>query len=91
MTGEPTEQINPPAPCPFKVGNKVKVDLEPEVLQRMQDGHGGWNPRMAEVSLSLCHISLSAMAAAAAVPGSCHTPAIVVQLLESVVELSYLL
>ncbi len=36
-------------PCQFKVGDKVRVDLEPEILKAMQDGHGGWNPRMAEV------------------------------------------
>lgn len=33
----------------FKVGDKVRVDLEVEILKAMQDGHGGWNPRMAEV------------------------------------------
>ena len=25
------------------------MDLEPEILKAMQEGHGGWNPRMAEV------------------------------------------
>ena len=33
----------------FKVGDKVRVGLDVEVLKAMQDGHGGWNPRMAEV------------------------------------------
>lgn len=47
--GEPTEQIHALPPCPFKVGNKVKVDMEPDVLKGMQEGHGGWNPKMAEV------------------------------------------
>ncbi len=36
-------------PCQFKVGDKVRVDLEADILKAMQDGHGGWNPRMAEV------------------------------------------
>ena len=36
-------------PCHFKVGDKVRVDLEVEILKAMQEGHGGWNPRMAEV------------------------------------------
>ncbi|XP_045161724.1 E3 ubiquitin-protein ligase MIB2-like [Mercenaria mercenaria] len=32
----------------FKVGDKVCVDLEPDILRMMQEGHGGWNPRMGE-------------------------------------------
>ena len=38
-------------PCHFKVGDKVRVDLEVEILKAMQEGHGGWNPRMAEVRI----------------------------------------
>ncbi|XP_023209720.1 E3 ubiquitin-protein ligase MIB2-like [Centruroides sculpturatus] len=34
----------------FNVGDKVKVLLDVEKLKVMQEGHGGWNPRMAEVS-----------------------------------------
>ncbi len=37
--------------CQFKVGDKVRVDLDTEILKAMQEGHGGWNPRMADVSL----------------------------------------
>jgi len=33
----------------FNIGDKVKVLLSAEELQKMQTGHGGWNPRMAEV------------------------------------------
>lgn len=33
----------------FKVGDRVRVDLEVDVLRIMQEGHGGWNPRMEEV------------------------------------------
>ena len=33
----------------FKVGDLVKVDLDIDILKQMQEGHGGWNPRMAEV------------------------------------------
>jgi hypothetical protein len=33
------------------VGDKVKVLMDVEALKQMQEGHGGWNPRMAEVSL----------------------------------------
>ncbi|XP_021099302.1 E3 ubiquitin-protein ligase MIB2 isoform X3 [Heterocephalus glaber] len=33
---------------PFQRGNKVKCLLDTEVLRDMQEGHGGWNPRMAE-------------------------------------------
>jgi E3 ubiquitin-protein ligase mind-bomb len=35
----------------FNVGDKVKVLMDVEALKQMQEGHGGWNPRMAEVSL----------------------------------------
>ncbi|XP_077998099.1 E3 ubiquitin-protein ligase MIB2-like [Glandiceps talaboti] len=32
----------------FNVGDKVKVVLEIELLKAMQEGHGGWNPKMAD-------------------------------------------
>ncbi|XP_014603514.1 PREDICTED: E3 ubiquitin-protein ligase MIB2 [Polistes canadensis] len=32
----------------FNIGDKVKVLIQVEALKEMQDGHGGWNPRMAE-------------------------------------------
>lgn len=35
-------------PCPFTVGDKVQVNASVEQLKAMQQGHGGWNPRMAE-------------------------------------------
>ncbi len=37
----------------FKVGDKVRVDLDVEILKAMQEGHGGWNSRMVEVSVTL--------------------------------------
>jgi E3 ubiquitin-protein ligase mind-bomb len=40
-----------PASCSFKVGDKVRVDLDVETLKIMQEGHGGWNPKMADVSI----------------------------------------
>lgn len=46
--GEAVEPANPVTPCPFKVGDKVRCDLETEVLKQMQEGHGGWNQRMSE-------------------------------------------
>lgn len=33
----------------FNVGDKVQVISDVNRLKEMQDGHGGWNPRMAEV------------------------------------------
>ncbi|XP_060055844.1 E3 ubiquitin-protein ligase MIB2 isoform X2 [Erinaceus europaeus] len=33
---------------PFQHGDKVKCLLDSDVLREMQEGHGGWNPRMAE-------------------------------------------
>lgn len=32
----------------FQHGDKVKCLLDADVLREMQEGHGGWNPRMAE-------------------------------------------
>ncbi|XP_052213895.1 E3 ubiquitin-protein ligase MIB2-like isoform X2 [Dreissena polymorpha] len=49
ILGEVTEQLNPPGIShQFKVGDKVRVDLEVEILRMMQEGHGGWNPRMGD-------------------------------------------
>ena len=45
----PEVQTNPGVTHQFKVGDKVRVDLECDILKIMQEGHGGWNPRMAEV------------------------------------------
>lgn len=32
----------------FSVGDRVKVSLDRNALIKLQQGHGGWNPRMAE-------------------------------------------
>lgn len=32
----------------FSVGDRVKVCLDIEALMKLQQGHGGWNPRMVE-------------------------------------------
>lgn len=32
----------------FYVGDRVRVCLDKESLMRLQQGHGGWNPRMTE-------------------------------------------
>uniref|UniRef100_A0A8C5BPF6 RING-type E3 ubiquitin transferase n=1 Tax=Gadus morhua TaxID=8049 RepID=A0A8C5BPF6_GADMO len=34
----------------FQQGDKVKCLLEVDILRQMQEGHGGWNPKMAEVN-----------------------------------------
>ncbi len=34
----------------FKVGDRVRVVLEIEVIKTLQNGHGGWNDGMSEVS-----------------------------------------
>ena len=34
----------------FNVGDKVQVATDIARLKEMQEGHGGWNPKMAEVS-----------------------------------------
>ena len=40
-----------PTASVFKVGDKVRVDLDVDKLKTMQEGHGGWNARMANVSM----------------------------------------
>lgn len=44
-----TQALRAPAHSQFSVGDRVEVLLDIESLKIMQDGHGGWNPRMAEV------------------------------------------
>lgn len=33
----------------FNPGEKVKVNVDEERLKALQEGHGGWNPRMIQV------------------------------------------
>ncbi|XP_066147200.1 E3 ubiquitin-protein ligase MIB2 [Euwallacea fornicatus] len=35
-------------PLPFTVGDRVQVSVSVDQLKLMQQGHGGWNPRMAD-------------------------------------------
>ncbi|XP_022251627.1 E3 ubiquitin-protein ligase MIB2-like [Limulus polyphemus] len=47
---EAVASISPACHRPqFNVGDKVKVLLDVENLKLVQEGHGGWNPRMEEV------------------------------------------
>ncbi|XP_057380632.1 E3 ubiquitin-protein ligase MIB2-like [Daphnia carinata] len=39
---------SPSAAAAFSVGDKVKVTVDADRLREMQEGHGGWNPRMVE-------------------------------------------
>ena len=54
----PELMTNPGITNQFKVGDKVKVDLEADILRMMQEGHGGWNPRMGEVCLTIFNKSI---------------------------------
>lgn len=49
-TGQPEEQqpVSPPVRSHFNVGDRVQVAIPEERLMSLQQGHGGWNPRMAE-------------------------------------------
>ena len=51
QVGAARQSTTSPRHLTFNVGDKVKVLMEVEALKQMQEGHGGWNPRMAEVSL----------------------------------------
>ncbi|XP_052759643.1 E3 ubiquitin-protein ligase MIB2-like isoform X2 [Mya arenaria] len=49
VLGEISEMVTHPGISHhFKVGDKVRVGLEVDILRMMQEGHGGWNPRMAD-------------------------------------------
>ncbi|KAK0061423.1 E3 ubiquitin-protein ligase MIB2 [Biomphalaria pfeifferi] len=48
VLGEHVESEVPGVHSQFKMGDKVKCDLDVEILKQMQEGHGGWNPRMAD-------------------------------------------
>lgn len=39
-----------PKETQFAAGDRIKVELDPDVWRAMQDGHGGWNELMAMVS-----------------------------------------
>ena len=39
----------PSGPSEFACADYVCVNLDLEVFQLMQEGHGGWNPAMADV------------------------------------------
>ena len=39
----------------FDVGERVRIDVDTEVVKSLQHGHGGWSDGMVEVrTLSLC-------------------------------------
>ncbi|XP_026669972.1 E3 ubiquitin-protein ligase MIB2 isoform X2 [Ceratina calcarata] len=40
--------VSSPRHSTFNVGDKIKVLVDVDTLKEMQEGHGGWNPRMAE-------------------------------------------
>lgn len=50
VLGQPEEQqpVSPPVRSHFNVGDRVQVAIPEERLMSLQQGHGGWNPRMAE-------------------------------------------
>ena len=47
IAGAPYEA---PSQTTFAAGDRIKVDLNPDVWKRLQEGHGGWNDIMASVS-----------------------------------------
>ncbi len=46
LAGAPANSIGP---RDFIVGDVVKVELDTEMLELMQEGHGGWTDSMSEV------------------------------------------
>lgn len=45
---EEQQPVAAPTRSTFTVGDRVKVCLDRKALINLQQGHGGWNPRMAE-------------------------------------------
>lgn len=45
---EEQQPVAAPTRSTFTVGDRVKVCLDRKALITLQQGHGGWNPRMAE-------------------------------------------
>ena len=43
-------------PAAISTGDLVRVELEPEVFQAMQEGHGGWSEIMLEVHTCTVHV-----------------------------------
>lgn len=50
--------VSSPRHSTFNVGNKIKVLVDVDTLKEMQEGHGGWNPRMADYIGKVCCIKL---------------------------------
>lgn len=45
-------------PCGLAIGDQVNVDLDLEIVQSLQHGHGGWTDGMFEVCCLLCSLFL---------------------------------
>ncbi|XP_065355557.1 E3 ubiquitin-protein ligase MIB2 [Calliphora vicina] len=45
---EEQQPVVPTVKPMFSVGDRIKVCLEVDALMKLQQGHGGWNPRMVE-------------------------------------------
>lgn len=45
----PVHDAHPSSETVFSVGDRVQVAVDEGVLREMQQGHGGWNPRMNQV------------------------------------------
>jgi hypothetical protein len=44
-----TTATTTPAPITWSVGDRVEVSVPFDVLRQLQENHGGFNPRMAEI------------------------------------------
>lgn len=46
---EVVDNVQRTAPLTFLIGERVRVTVDSEVLKKLQEGHGGWNPRMTQI------------------------------------------
>ena len=71
LAGAPTQgqgSVSPPVSTPpvfaatssnLVPGDRVRVELELEIVRMMQEGHGGWNDQMKEVRITITVITRS--------------------------------
>lgn len=45
-------------PCGLAIGDQVNVDLDLEIVQSLQHGHGGWTDGMFEASENVIPLAL---------------------------------
>ena len=48
LLGQPDNSDNASHCFDFQINDRVRIELDPEILQSLQHGHGGWTDGMRE-------------------------------------------